>query len=78
MAKKHLVTEKELAALAGKHRLASGLNRAQAARELGVARQAVIYAEDQPKKSLAKLRCRMIEKYGAAKVTGPLYQIEER
>jgi len=78
MAKRKFVAESELAALAQKYRLATGKSRAQAARELGVARQAVIYAEDQPEKSFTKLRCRMIESFSGSKVTGPYFQIEER
>ncbi|HXT39009.1 MAG TPA: hypothetical protein VN887_03205 [Candidatus Angelobacter sp.] len=78
MAKKKLVTERDLAALAQKLRLATGKSRAQAARELGVARQAVIYAEDHPKKSFTKLRRRMIESFSKSKVNGPYFQIDER
>ena len=73
-----LVTEAELAALAKKHRIGSGKNRAEAARELSVARQAIIYAEDHPEMSLTKLRRRLIETYSTQRVTGPLFLIKNK
>ena len=76
MSGKKFVSEAELASLARKYRIDSGKNRAEAARELGVARQAIIYAEDDPQKSLTKLRSRMIETYSSYKVVGPLFLLE--
>jgi DNA-binding XRE family transcriptional regulator len=76
MSKKDLFPEGELAALAKKLRNATGKSRAEAARELGVARPTIVQAEEEPGKSLTKLRIRMIEAYGPRRVTGPLYQIE--
>lgn len=64
--------------MAKKCREESGKNRAEAARELGVARQAVIYAEDQPEKSFTKLRCRIIETYSKLKVTGPVFLVSKK
>lgn len=78
MRAKTIVEEKELAALAQRYRTAAGKNRAEAARQLGVARQAVIYAEDQPQKSFTKLRCRMIEMYSSYKVRGPVFLMEKK
>lgn len=78
MRAKRIVTGENLAALAQEFRTAAGKNRAQAAREMGVARQAVIYAEDQPDKSFTKLRCRMIEEYSPYKVTGPVFLLEKK
>lgn len=78
MAKKQFVSETELAALAQKYRLASGKNRAEAARELGVARQAIIYAEDQPEKSFTKLRGRMIAAYSPYRIVGPVFLLEKK
>ena len=78
MSKKELFTEKELAALAKKFRVAAGKNRSEAARELGVARPSLIHAEDYPEKTFVKLRCRMIEKYSPYKVVGPVYRLEEK
>lgn len=75
MAKKLVVSEAELAALAKTYRIASGRNRAQAARELGVARPAIVYAEDFPDKSFTKLRRRVIEKYSRYKVVGPVFRL---
>jgi len=78
MSKKQLFTEKELAALAKKFRVAAGKNRSEAARELGVARPSLIHAEDYPEKTFVKLRCRMIEKYSPYKVVGPVYRLEQK
>jgi DNA-binding XRE family transcriptional regulator len=72
------VTAKELAALAKRYRIAAGKNRAQAARELGVARVSLIHAEDFPGKSFFKLRKRIIEKYSPHKVVGPSYWLERK
>ena len=68
--------EVELAALAKKYRMEAGKNRAEAARELQVARQAVIYAEDFPEKSFTKLRCRIIEAYSQFAVQGPVFLLK--
>jgi len=76
--KKIQVTEKELAALAKKYRIATGKNRAAAARDLGVVRQSLIHAEDFPQKSMLKLRKRMIEKYSTYQVVGPVYCLEKK
>jgi DNA-binding XRE family transcriptional regulator len=73
-----LVAEADLATLAKKWRIDAGLNRAQAARDLGVARQSLIHAEDQPGKSFTKLRCRMIERYSGYTVSGPVFVLEKR
>ena len=72
------VNESDLAGVAKKCRLAAGKNRAQVARELKVARQAVIYAEECPQKSFFKLRKRIIEKYSAYKVVGPTFWLEKK
>lgn len=76
MPAKRLLQESELATLARQCRVAAGKNRAEAARELKVARQAVIYAEDHPQKSFTKLRCRMIEVYSGLKVIGPVFVVK--
>ena len=72
------VNETDLAALAKRCRVASGRNRAQAARELGVARPTLIQAEDSPAKSLFKLRKRIIEKYSRYKLVGPVYWLRQK
>lgn len=72
------VTAKQLSALAKRYRIASGKNRAQAARELGVAKVSLIRAEDHPKESLFKLRKRIIEKYSPHKVVGPVFWMERK
>jgi DNA-binding XRE family transcriptional regulator len=78
MRAKQIVSEAELAALARKYRIDSGKNRAEAARELGVARPALVYAEDQPEKSFTKLRCRIIETYSPYHVKGPVFLLESK
>ena len=75
---KKLVGEDELAALARKYRIAAGKNRAEAARELGVARQSIIYAEDRPETSFTKLRSRLIETYSPYRVRGPVFCLESK
>jgi DNA-binding XRE family transcriptional regulator len=78
MSKKECFTEKELAGLAKKFRIAAGKNRSEAARELGIARPSLIHAEDYPEKTFVKLRRRMIEKYSPYKVVGPVYRLEQK
>lgn len=69
-------TETELAHLAKKFREASGNSRAEAARELGVSHTALTNAEEDPERSLTKLRIRIIEAYSPHKVVGPRYWLE--
>jgi DNA-binding XRE family transcriptional regulator len=78
MLAKQIVAEAELASLARKYRIDAGRNRAQAARELSVARQSIIYAEDRPEKSFLKLRCRIIEVYSPYRVKGPVFVLERK
>ena len=78
MRAKEFVEEAELASLARKYRTEAGRNRAQAAREMRVARQSVIHAEDRPEKSFTKLRCRMIEAYSPFAVRGPVFVLEPK
>ena len=78
MSKTQLLGEQELASLAKKYRVAAGKNRAEAARELGVARPSLIHAEDYPEKTFVKLRKRIIEQYSEFKVTGPFYRLERK
>jgi DNA-binding XRE family transcriptional regulator len=75
---KEFVDESQLASLARKFRIKAGKNRAEAARHLGVARQAIIYAEDHPKKSFTKLRCRIIETYSPFKIKGPVFLVQSK
>lgn len=72
------ITETELAAVAKKFRVASGRNRAEAARELGVARPTLIGAEEKPALSLTKLRLRMIEAYSPYRVSGPYFRLDPK
>ena len=78
MPKIDYVGAKQLCAIAKRYRIAAGKSRAQAARELGVARPAIVYAEEAPEKSLFKLRKRIIEKYSPHKVVGPAFWLERK
>ena len=73
-----LVTEAQLSSLAKKFREAAGKNRAETARELGVARPSVQQAEANPELSLFKLRKRIIEHYSTFEVEGPFFRLKER
>lgn len=77
MPKKIPVAETDLAAIAKQYRIAAGRTRVQAANELGVVRQSILYAEERPDKSFFKLRKRIIEKYSNYKVVGPVYWLQK-
>lgn len=70
--------EPELAALAKKFRSKAGKKKAQAARELGVARSTLQLAEGTPEQSLTKLRIRLIEKYSGYRVVGPVFLLQKK
>jgi DNA-binding XRE family transcriptional regulator len=78
MATKGLLRESELAALAKKYRVASGLNKVEAAAALGVTPPTVHLAEEDPEESLTKLRRRMIEMFSPFKIAGPFYQLQRK
>jgi DNA-binding XRE family transcriptional regulator len=78
MSEQKFIQESDLPALAKKFREAAGRNRAEAAKDLNVARQSIIYAEDRPEKSFFKLRLRIIEKYSPYKVHGPVYWLQKK
>jgi len=78
MTKETLLEEKALAAVAKKFRKASGKNRAEAARELKVARPTVAQAEDRPELTLVKLRKRIIEQYSPYEVIGPVFYLKKK
>jgi len=73
MAKKQLISEKDLASLAKQFREKTGKTRAQAAREMEVAQTTIFQAEEKPEQALLKLRMRMIEAYSDFKVVGPVF-----
>jgi hypothetical protein len=72
------VSESELAALAKRFRQTTGKTKADAAREMGVKEPSILYAEENPEKSLTKLRCRMIKTYSDLKISGPYYKLEKK
>ncbi|MGD0815073.1 MAG: hypothetical protein ABSA83_15820 [Verrucomicrobiota bacterium] len=76
--KEELVEETKLAALAKKLRIAAGKTRAEAARDMGIKHPSIFHAEESPKQSFTKLRCRMIEAYSCLKVAGPFFRITKR
>ncbi len=78
MKNKQIVTEAELAGLAKQFREAAGKTRAEAARELGVARPSVHQAEELPEKGLINLRRRIIETYSQNEVVGPVYLLKSK
>jgi DNA-binding XRE family transcriptional regulator len=75
---KNVVAEVQLSELAKKYRKAAGKTRAEAARELGVARPSIVQAEEEPARSFLKLRRRIIERYSPYRVVGPLFRLEQK
>ena len=73
-----LVKEKALGSLAKKLREAAGKTRAEAARNLGVARPSIFQAEEEPELGLVKLRKRIIEEYSDFEVVGPFYVLRKK
>lgn len=73
-----LVKEKALGPLAKKLREAAGKTRAEAARNLGVARPSIFQAEEEPELGLVKLRKRIIEEYSDFEVVGPFYVLRKK
>ena len=67
-----------LAVLAKQARERAGKTRQQAADEFGVAWQSVFQAEEEPARSLYRLRRRMIERYAGFTVEGPFYELKPR
>jgi DNA-binding XRE family transcriptional regulator len=78
MLKEKPVSEKNLTALAKRFRKKAGKNRAEAAREMGVAQTSIFQAEEMPEQALFKLRSRMIEKYSGFKVVGPVFLLRPK
>jgi hypothetical protein len=78
MAKKKLINESDLGALAKKAREAAGKRKIAVARELGVAPAAIFNAEERPEMSLTKVRIRMIETFTKYKVVGPVFYLEKK
>ena len=70
------VDDEGLAVLAKDSRMAAGKSRAQAARELGVSRPAIFYAEEHPQKGFQLLRKRIIETYSSHRIEGPVYLVK--
>lgn len=73
-----LITEEQLPGLASEFRERAGKTRAEAARELEVARPTVHQAEENPELSLFKLRRRLIETYSPYRLEGPFYRLVKK
>ena len=73
-----LIEEKKLGAVARKFREAADKSRAEAARELDVARPTIFQAEEEPEQGLTKLRKRIIEEYSDFEVVGPFYVLRKK
>ena len=73
-----LIEENKLGAIARKFREDAGKSRAEAARELDVARPTIFQAEEEPEQGLTKLRKRIIEEYSDFEVTGPFYVLRKK
>jgi DNA-binding XRE family transcriptional regulator len=78
MAEKKLLSEEDLAWLAKGCREKAGKSRFQASKELGVSHVSIHRAEENPQRSLTKLRIRIIEKYSSFKVKGPVFYLERK
>lgn len=70
--------ENDLAALAKYFREKAGKSKAEAARELAVAKPSITNAEGKPELSLTKLRVRIIEKYSNYAVMGPKFWLKRK
>ena len=73
-----IIEEAELAAFAKKCRQESGKNRADAARDLDIARPTVFQAEENPERSLFNVRKQLIETYSDYEVVGPVYLLRKK
>lgn len=73
-----IIEESDLVSLAKDARSKTGKTRAQAARELGVARPTVVQAEEEPERGLHKLRIQIIERYSEYEVIGPVYLLRKK
>lgn len=73
-----LFDESKLAAMAKQFRIGAGKTQLEAARELRVSKPAISMAENEPQRSLFKLRKRMIERYSPFKVIGPNYRLDKK
>jgi DNA-binding XRE family transcriptional regulator len=73
-----LITEAELPGLAKQFRENAGKSRAEAARDLKVARPTVHQAEENPELSLFKLRKRIIEAHSPYRLEGPFYRLVKK
>ena len=75
---REILTDADLAALAKRCRKKAGKSQLDAARELRVSKPSIAMAENSPRRSLFKLRKRIIEKYSTFKVVGPACWLEEK
>ena len=76
--RQRIVQESELAGLAKHFREKAGKTRPEAIREMGVAQPTLFQAEEEPKRSLHKLRKQIIEAYSDYEVIGPVYLLQKK
>ena len=75
----HVVSEATLASLAKQARTETGVTQAEAARQLGVSQTNISFAETDSKRSLTKLRKRMIARFsGGYEIAGPFYVVKRK
>ncbi len=78
MSKRRVISESELASLAKRFRVKSGMTKAEISRKLGVARPSMQQAEENPEQSLTRLRIRIIEACSPYRVRGPAFWLERK
>lgn len=71
------ISEEELLKLAKKVREDKGLTQVQVGKQLGVAQATIAQAENDPTRSLSKLRLKIITEFSELRVEGPFYKIIE-
>jgi len=71
------ITGDQLASLAKQARTGAGLTQAAAAERMGVAQPTLAQAENEPQRSLSKLRRRMIAELGGFELEGPFWRLRK-
>ena len=75
----HVVSEAALASLAKQARTEAYATQTKAARQLGVTQPNIANAENNPKRSLTRLRKNMIALYsGGYEIVGPFYVVKRK
>ena len=72
------ITADELSQLAKQARTDAGLTQAEAAERMGVAQPTLAQAENEPQRSLRKLRRRMIFEFAGYELDGPFWRLRRK